>query len=359
MFKTGVANLPLHYGKTPAWLFIQMKELAREITYWIVKEFSPDEMLTRLSDPFWFQAFGCVLGFDWHSSGLTTTVCGALKEAMRGREKDLGLFVVGGKGMASRKTPKEIIAFKERVNIETQIEDLVYASRLSAKVDNTALQDGYQLYHHLFIFTKNGNWAVIQQGMNTYNRWARRYHWLGKDISSFVCEPHKAICCDHKNKTLNMIAKESQSAREISTYLAKQKPKFLLKEIYRLKTLSLPKQHQVFLSNLDPKHLNKVLLRTYEYKPENFEQLLGINGVGPKTIRSLALISELIYGKPASKKDPVKFSFAHGGKDGYPYKIDRIHYQRSIDILHRSLSEAKIGRNQKLKAIKRLAKFYN
>jgi len=205
--RTGIANLPLHYGKVPPWLFGRMCQLAREITIVTVTEFGTGEMLRRLSDPFWFQAFGCVLGYDWHSSGVTTTVCGALKEGMRGLERELGLFVAGGKGRTSRKTPTEIENTGHLLKVNSS--SLVYASRMSAKVDNSALQDGYQLYHHSFFFTRDGSWAVIQQGMNEVNRYARRYHWLGEKVVDFVCEPEAAICSQARGEALNLVASES------------------------------------------------------------------------------------------------------------------------------------------------------
>ncbi|MDD5016363.1 MAG: DUF763 domain-containing protein, partial [Atribacterota bacterium] len=238
MMRTGIANLPLHYGKAPQWLFRRMKELARLITIFVISEFGTEEMLKKLSDPFWFQAFGCVLGFDWHSSGLTTTVCGALKESIKGIEKDLGLFVAGGKGGTSRKTPSEIEQAGSYLNKDPA--NLIYASKMAAKVDSSALQDGYQLYHHCFIFSKNGSWTVIQQGMNTSTRYARRYHWLGEEAKDFVCEPHSAICCDKKGKSLNMVAKESKNARKVTTSLAKEKPEKLIAEIKTLQNLNLP-----------------------------------------------------------------------------------------------------------------------
>lgn len=346
--RTGIANLPLHYGKAPAWLFSRMKKLAREITLVIVTEHGPDEFLNKLSDPFWFQAFGCVLGFDWHSSGITTTVCGALKEALRDVSRDIGLFVCGGKGATSRKTPLEISKIGESDSIKGDPNRLIYASRMSAKVDSSALQDGYQIYQHTFIFTKEGNWTVIQQGMNELTGWARRYHWLGSEVSDFVCEPHKAICCDHTDSILNMVAKESEECRKTSTYLAIQKPDEIVKQ------LNLPKRHSVFACDIKKENLRKILEKTYERKPSGFEALLSIEGVGPKTIRALALISELVYGKPASFRDPVRFSFAHGGKDGYPYPVAKKQYDLSIQILRDAVNQAKIGRTEKLSAMKRL-----
>jgi len=332
-----------------------MKLLSSQITIWIISEFGPSEMLKRLSDPFWFQAFGCALGFDWHSSGLTTTVCGALKEGIKGLEYDLGLFVAGGKGNNSRKTPSEIESFRNKVPIE--IDKLIYASKMSAKVDSSALQDGYQLYHHTFIFTKEGKWGVIQQGMNEITGYARRYHWLSDDVVDFVCEPHTAICCDNKGKVLNMVAKESKSAREGTTFLSKEKPEDVIQELKKAKkNLILPSRHHILIEDINPDKLSNILVKTYETKPANFEELLGIKGVGPKTIRALSLLSELIYGTPLSFKDPARYSFAHGGKDGHPYQINKESYDLSIEILHKAILSSKIGNNEKKEAIKRLNK---
>lgn len=356
--KTGIANLPLHYGKAPRWLFSKMTQLARQISIAIIEEYGPNEMLERLSDPFWFQSLGCVLGFDWHSSGVTTTVCGALKEGLKGIQKDLGIFIAGGKGATSRKTPFEIEDYTTRYRLDTNPDCLVYASRLSAKVDNNALQDGYQLYHHCFIFTKGGNWAVIQQGLNEETHWARRYHWLGKEVKDFVCEPHKAICCDHKGDVLNMVAGGSEPSRKLVTELSREKSDKLISEIKKLDTLNLPQRHKIVLEDLNVKHLEKVLLKTYDRQPEDFEKLLGMEGVGPKSIRALSLISELVYGAKPSFRDPVKYSFAHGGKDGHPYFVDRENYAKSISLLRKAISEAKLGNTDKIKAIRRLSMIY-
>lgn len=352
--RTGIANLPLHYGQAPAWLFSRMKKLASEITIIMVKEYGPGEFLNRLSDPFWFQAFGCVLGFDWHSSGLTTTVCGALKEGLRDISKEIGIFVCGGKGGVSRKTPREIETIAAKRLIKVMPAPLIYASRMSAKVDSCALQDGYQLYHHCFIFTKEGSWTVVQQGMNTDLRLARRYHWLSKDVTDFVCEPHKAICCDKKGIVLNMVAKESDACRKTSSQLAREVPSKIIYEFNQIKKLNLARHHFVSLDDIKSQNLQRILERTYEEKPNNFEELLGVKGVGPKTIRSLSLISEIVYGKPASFRDPVRFSFAHGGKDGHPYPVNRKQYDLSIQILKDAVAQANIGRTEKLEALKRL-----
>lgn len=354
--RTGIANLPLHYGSAPPWLFKKMTQLAREILKFIILEFSIDDFLIRISDPYWFQAFGCVLGFDWHSSGLTTTVCGALKEAIRGQEKDFGLYVCGGKGKASRKTPQEILNYAEKLGKDLTY--LVYASKMSAKVDNSALQDGYQLYHHTFFFTESGKWAVIQQGMGSdfgvNSGWARRYHWLGDNVSNFVCEPHAGIISDSRGLALNMVAKESNRCRFISVALTKEKPEKLLRYVKKLESLKLPREHQVFLKNLNSKYLSKIFLSTYTNQPQNYEQFLGIAGVGPKTVRALALISELIYGASPSFKDPARFSFAHGGKDGTPYPVDKKTYEKSIEFLKIAISKAKIGDKDKIRAFSQL-----
>jgi hypothetical protein len=350
---TGIAHLPLHYGETPRWLFDRMKSLAGQIALWIVQEFGPAELLKKLSDPFWFQALGCALGFDWHSSGLTTTTCGAVKEGIK-EIGDLGIFAVGGKGATARKAPDEIAEIADAHSISGDA--LIYASKLSAKVDNTALQDGYQLYHHTFFFTKEGDWAVVQQGMNTVNRWARRYHWLSFDMLSFVEEPHKAICSDHRSTCLNLIAKESRVVRDASAELAKEGPDVLIREIEKAKVLSLPAHHQLMAKDLKKEYLTRIFIKTYEKQPKSFEELLGISGVGPKTIRALSLISELVYGAKPSFSDPARFSFAHGGKDGTPYRIEREHYDRSIEILKEAINKARLGNRDKMDAIRRLGR---
>jgi len=352
----GIAHLPLHYGKAPAWLFQRMTAMAREIMLVVIAEFGPEEVLVRLSDPFWFQAFGCVLGFDWHSSGLTTTVCGALKEGLKGLEKDTGLVVAGGKGRVSRNTPREIENYCDRVSLNAA--PLTYASRMTAKVDSSGVQDGYQIYHHTFVFTHKGDWCVVQQGMNTATRYARRYHWMGDHVTDFVCEPHDAICCDARGDTLNMVAEESSDARTAVAALAREHPDRTADEARSVLYLNMPSRHGIGQSDLNLTRLHKILLTTYEHSPAGFEQVLGTPGVGPKTIRALSLIAELVYGASPSFRDPARFSFAHGGKDGHPYPVDRDIYDRSIDILKRSLWAAKVGRTEKLKAMARLNDFY-
>lgn len=352
--KTGIAHLPLHGGKAPAWLFKRMTKLAAEISYIFIKEHGTQEFLLRLSDPFWFQAFGCVLGFDWHSSGVTTTVCGALKEGLKESSRELGLFVCGGKGGTSRKTPAEIAAIGEQRLVKADPQSLIYASRMSAKVDSAALQDNYTLYHHSFIFDANGNWTVIQQGMNTENRWARRYHWLSQEVKDFVCEPHHAICCDHTTSILNMVAQESAESRQLSALLSREETAKVVDQWQKVQLLNMPSHHHVSLGDIKSENLRKILETTYESQPTNFEALLAVPGVGPKTIRALAMISELIYAKPSSIKDPVRFSFAHGGKDGHPYPVNKKAYDQSITFLKEAVNQSKIGETDKLKALQRL-----
>ena len=370
--------MPLHWGKAPAWLFQRMVKLCRAVTEIVVTDHGPMELLRRFSDPVWFQSFGCVLGFDWHSSGVTTTVCGALKEAVKGEESNLGLYVCGGKGGASRKTPAEIGGFSDRFGLDG--EGLVQASRLSAKVDSAALQDGFQIYQHVFIGTTAGSWAVVQQGMNTNTRWARRYHWLSEGLGEFTSEPHEGIACDHLGTPLNMVAAEADTARQAVTAISQRSPDVTVRELERVRlalaggpesgdsppkredarysprfrALAMPEQHPVGLGDVSPRYLKKALVGTYERPPQDFSALLLQPGVGPKTIRALALIAEVAHGAPLSFRDPVTYSFAVGGKDGWPYPVDRNAYDRSVTFLEKGIREAKLGNREKLDALRRL-----
>ena len=353
--KRGIANLPLHGGKAPRWLFARMIKMAGAMAEVICEDFGPEELLVRLSDPAWFQAFGCVLGFDWHSSGVTTTVCGALKEGVKPFGASAGLFVAGGKGGRSRKTPQEIE--EACLGLGLDAAPLVYSSRMSAKVDSAALQDGYQIYQHCFLFTRGGRWAVVQQGMNDATGYARRYHWLAENVHDFVCEPHAAIASETTGTVLNMVARESDKARLTSAEASRLHPDKLLAEVASLQSLDMPRRHEVLLRDLNPDHLYKVLLTTYEQQPQDFERMLGLPGVGPKTVRSLALISELLYGAPASRRDPAVYSFAHGGKDGHPYPVNREVYDQSIEFLRECLNQSKVGLTDKRDALRQLNQF--
>jgi hypothetical protein len=371
MQRTGVAKLPLHNGKAPKWLVVRMRKLAKEIVTIIVDEYGTGEFLRRISDPFWFQALGCVLGYDWHSSGVTTVVTGVLKQAVIPEEH--GVAVCGGKGKISRQTPLEIGQVGEKFGFSTnKIESLQYASRISAKVDNVAIQAGYQLYHHAFFVDEDGRWAVIQQGMCPQDRTARRYHWLSENISNFVVEPHNAIVGDAcRQIALDMTAKESEGCRKASVDLACEPPRKLMRLVMSIrpayqKSLEdwLPETAQTAWTDYKidvlsmPANINwKALQEVYELQPRNYEELLGFKGVGAATVRGLALIAELIYGEKPSWKDPVKYSFAYGGKDGVPYPVDRRAMDESIQILRRAVEDAKLGDREKLNALNRLRVF--
>lgn len=359
--RTGTVSLPLHNGKAPRWLFKRMVELAGGISEALIYEYGQDEFLKRLSDPYWFQALSCVLGFDWHSSGTTTTTCGALKMALS--PEDHGIAVAGGKGTVSRRAPDEIEKSGEIFSLSPdKIEKLKYSSRMSAKVDNSCIQDGYQLYHHCFFLTEKGDWAVVQQGMGT--DYARRYHWLSDSVESFI-EPH-GICCDRKEaKVLDMTAGESEACRSESLDLVKDNPEHLRKYLKPSKQrmladfetgFGLPPRHHLTDIDIGERGM-EVLKKAYELQPESYEELVSLAGMGPKKIRALALISDLVYGSAPSWRDPVKYSFTHGGKDGFPYPVDREVYDNSIQVLQESLDSARLDRKEKYNAIKRLGEF--
>ncbi|MDP9341289.1 MAG: DUF763 domain-containing protein [Actinomycetota bacterium] len=349
--RTGHADLPLHGGRAPRWLFERMVALAREISLAVVTEEGSPGLLRRLSDPVWFQAFGCVLGFDWHSSGVTTTACGALKEGLRGLEADTGLVVAGGKGRASRRTPQEIESACERSGRDAA--PLVAASRLSAKVDSSAVQDGFQVYHHTFLFSTDGAWAVVQQGMNEATGRARRYHWLTPP--RFDADPHAAVAGAGGQEVLNLVAGEAEENRGVSVQLAREGPEPVVREIERMRSLSMPHRHEVRLSDLHPDRLRRVLLAAYESQPEDYTALLAVPGVGAKGLRALALVAELTYGEPASVRDPVSYAWAHGGKDGTPFPVDRATYDATIESVRRAVQDARAGRTEKVAALRRLA----
>ena len=349
--RTGRADLPLHTGRAPAWLFERMTALAREMTLAIVAEEGAIGLLRRMSDPFWFQAFGCVLGFDWHSSGVTTTACGALKEGLKGLEAEVGVYVAGGKGRASRRTPSEIERACGSIGLDPV--PLVEASRLSAKVDSSAVQDGYQVYQHTFLFTPDGSWSVVQQGMNENSGMARRYHWFTQP--RFDNDPHAGIAGPDAGGVLNLVAGEAEGNRAVATELAREHPSKIAHEIERMRSLSMPRRHAVRVEDLDPTRIERILLKSYEAQPADYTSLLGVSGVGAKGLRALSLVAELTYGEPASVRDPVTFSFAHGGKDGTPFPVDRKTYDSTIDSLRRAVSDAKAGRTEKSDALKRLA----
>jgi len=377
--KTGIANIPLDYGTCPRWLFERMTKLSRAIVQEIVIEFGPEEFLKRLSDPVWFQSFGSVLAFDWNSSGLTTTTCGALKMGIWGLERDLGIFICGGKGKTSRKTPEQIINWADRLNFSQDLADkLVYSSKISAKVDNTAIQDGFQLYHHTFLFTKNGNWAVVQQGMNEQFGQARRYHWLSDTLQQvqgkldYVEEPHTGISSQVRLKPLNLTAKESKQNKKVSTELITGGFNTLVADLEFIKEkqtgqmnlfrkLEMPDDSVLpqltgDLNFAKSKYLGKILRNVHEKAPTDFEQVLMSEGVGPMTVRALSLVSELIYGAKPSYEDPARYSFAFGGKDGVPFPVNRGVYDKTLALIEKGIKKSQLSFSEKEKALHRFMK---
>ncbi len=368
--RTGIATVPLDYGRCPYWLFERMKRLSRAIVLAIAEEFGAEEILRRLSDPVWFQSLGCVIGFDYNSSGLTTTTLGALKEGLRGLENDLGIFVCGGKGKTSRKTPEQIQNWGEFLGWPMEKTDkLVYASKISAKVDSSCVQNPqnpFQIYHHNLIFTKNGQWVVVQQAMSVQIQKARRYHWLSSRISDFVEEPHSGVIADAKIKPLNLTAKGSRENKEISTEIVKEEPKKFLKDLNliqtkKLKNLTLMELydkefhwHPVVEEKFDLKRLEKTIFFAHEARPRNFETLLSLKGIGPKTIRALSLVSEIIYGAKPSYEDPARYSFSVGGKDGTPFFVQKGAYNELLNVVEKGIKKAKISNREKIEAQERL-----
>ncbi|KPJ71689.1 hypothetical protein AMJ50_00950 [Parcubacteria bacterium DG_74_3] len=376
--RIGIATVPLDYGKCPPWLFDRMKKLARGIVLAICEEFGPEEFLKRLSNPVWFQSLGCVMGFDWNSSGLTTTTLGALKEGLRSLENNLGIFVCGGKGKTSKKTPEQIKQWGQFLGwSEKETQRLVYASKISAKVDSSLIQDNFSIYHHNLIFTKSGKWTVVQQGMNTFLQKARRYHWASQGVKDFVEEPHSGIISDVHTKPLNLTAKESKTNKEISTELVREEPQTFLRDIKIIseKSNSLMKQkklpgftemelsniefywHPVLNEKFNLKRLKKTAEKLHFLKPKNFEELLSTEGIGPRTIRALSLVAEIIYGAKPSYEDPTRYSFAHGGKDATPYPVDREVYDQTLKIFERGIKKSQITLREKNEAQQRLHSF--
>lgn len=381
MRNSGHADLPLHTGTVPRWLADRMMVLGTLITESLVENFGPDEVLVRLSDPLWFQSFGAVMGMDWHSSGITTSVMYALKRGLNPRAKELGIYVCGGRGKYSRLTPDELL---DIANLEgLNGDELVRNSKLVAKVDNNAVQDGFQLYQHNFILTRSGNWTVVQQGMNGAEKKARRYHWCSTNLRSFVEEPHSGVVGDNRGKILNLTDTEAKSARSSILEISHEKPEKMLQEIVQIgkpasqmilmqdgkstpiqnelfpeytneRSIVLPAHHEVLEQDVDLKRLGGVLAAAYDNQPKDFESLMLTPGLGPRTLQSLALVSEVIYGTPSRFTDPARFSFAHGGKDGHPFPVPLKIYDESIRILRDSIEKSKLGYKDKSDCIRRL-----
>jgi hypothetical protein len=349
--RSGSADLPLHYGYVPAWLAERMGKIGLAIVESVCLEYGKEEVIRRLSDPFWFQSLGCVMGMDWHSSGITTSVMGALKRTINPRAHELGIFICGGKGKSSKQTPAELLKVGERTGLDG--DKLARYSKLSAKVDNTAVQDGFQLYTHNFIVTDKGDWAVIQQGMSAGTSMARRYHWLSSSLSSFVEEPHAAICGENRGEILNLVAKEAKPTQLGILEMTHASPEKFLSEARKL---NMPSHHDVQISDVNLKRLGAMLWLAHEKQPKDFEALLLLEGLGPRTLQSMTLVSEVIHGTPSRFKDPARFSFAHGGKDGHPFPVPIKVYDETINTLKLAVEKAKMGDADKLQAIRSLSK---
>jgi len=375
MKRSGAADLPLHYGYVPQWLADRMARLGLAVTEVLLAEYGRAEVLRRLSDPFWFQSFGAVMGMDWHSSGITTSVMGALKRAINPHSNELGIYICGGKGSASRQAPAEIMKVCESTGLDGQ--ELVRSSKLSAKVDNTVVQDGFQLYMHCFVLTREGEWTVIQQGMSTGNSMARRYHWHSAGLRSFVEEPHTAICGVNQGEILNLADRQADPARKGVLSLTREKPELMMQDAQKMlveagqrrlkdwdhemvagqeqRLLTLPSHHDVRAEDVDLRRLGAVLWLAHDRQPADFEELVMLEGVGPRTLQSLALVSEVIHGTPSRFRDPARFAFAHGGKDGHPFPVPIDVYDETIGILQTAVQKAKVGQSDKLDAMKKLS----
>lgn len=424
--RSGYADLPLHTGIVPKWLADRMKLLGTEIVESILINFGKKEFLTRLSDPLWFQSLGAVLGMDWHSSGITTSVMYALKRGINERARDFGLCVCGGRGKYSRKTPEELLFLADATGLDGN--SLVNASKLTAKVDSAAVQDGFQLYMHNFVLSDDGDWVIVQQGMNTFSRTARRYHWSSENLRSFLDSPHTGVTGENQGMILNLADSGAKNTRKAILDLTKENPDRILKEISAIsendisrqlefdfenerdekncdlkfynskssdleskkselekfgrnlpvakkqnlisktnswqgsqilikndRNLIMPAHHDVRAEDVDLKRLGAVLATAYASPAENFDSLLLTPGLGARTLQSLTLVSEVIYGTPARFTDPARFSFAHGGKDGHPFPVPTRIYDESIRILGDAIEKSKLGYNDKSDCLKRLS----
>jgi uncharacterized protein len=347
--RSGSADLPLHGGRVPPWLAERMERLGTAIAESIIYHYGTSEFLSRISDPFWFQAFGSVMGMDWHSSGITTSVMGALKRGLAARSHELGIYVCGGRGKQSRMTPGELIAISDRVGLDG--ESLVRASRLTAKVDNNAIADGFQIYLHSFVLSSSGDWAVIQQGLNDASGLARRYHWHSASVRDFTCEPHTAIAGESTGIVMNMVDRRAKPAQDAVLAIAGESPEKTVREVQRL---VMPRHHEVRASEVNLKRLGAVLAVSYERQLRDFASLLLVENLGPRTLQTLAMIAEVVYGAPSRFSDPARFSFALGGKDRHPFPVPLKTYDESLTVLRRSLDAAKLGRTEKMDGFKRL-----
>jgi uncharacterized protein len=350
MKKSGMADLALMGGSIPAWLFERMTKLSLPIVESIVLEYGKQAFLQKLSDPFWFQSFGAVIGMDWNSSGVTTAVMSALKKSINPHSTELGIYICGGKGKDSLQTPNELVAIGNTTGLNGT--ELAKFSKLTAKVDSTAIQDGFQVYMHYFVVSNSGDWSVVQQGMQTETSKARRYHWYSNNITSFVEEPHTAICGDNQGQILNLVDKLAKPTQAAMLTIAKENPEKILEEI---KHLTMPTYANIKGKDVDLKRLGSILWLAQENEMQQFEDLLLLKGLGPRTLQSLALVSEVIHGTQSRFTDPARFAFAHGGKRGNPFPVPTKVYDETIETLKNSVDKAKIGNTDKQQAIKKLS----
>jgi uncharacterized protein len=352
MKRSGFADLPLHSGHVPQWLAERMTKLGAAIAETVVRDYGASAFLSRLSDPFWFQALGAVMGMDWHSSGITTSVMGALKRGLAPRADELGLYVCGGRGKHSRNTPQELLNVAERRGLDG--DTLVRTSRLTARIDNNAIADGFQIYLHSFVVTSDGEWTVVQQGLNDRSGMARRYHWRSASVRDFVVEPHTGIVGENQGVIMNLVDVKAKPAQSAMLDITHENPE---KTLIAARRLSLPSHHEVRAENVDLKRLGAVLAVAYERDLHDFAELLLLEKLGPRTLQSLALVAEVIHGAPSRFSDPARFSFAHGGKDRRPFKVPLMTYDESLNLLRTALDAAKVGDKDKLDGFRRLESF--
>jgi hypothetical protein len=352
MRRSGTADLPLHGGRVPAWLAERMTALGTGIAEMVIEHYGTSELLTRLSDPFWFQAFGSVMGMDWHSSGITTSVMGALKRGLNPRAAELGVYVCGGRGRHSRRTPDELRVLADRLSLDGDA--LVSTSRLTARVDNNAIADGFQIYLHTFVLTQAGEWAVVQQGLNEQQRTARRYHWHSASVRDFTSAPHTGIVGESAGVIRNLVDRDAGPAQRAMLEITRESPEKIIRDV---RALTMPRHHDVRAEDVDLKRLGAVLAVAYERDLRDFATLLLVEKLGPRTLQSLALVAEVVHGTPTRFTDPARFSFAHGGKDGHPFPVPLKTYDETIAVLRRSLDRAKVDRSEKAGGMNRLDRF--
>lgn len=352
MNRSGHADLPLHYGTVPPWLADRMTKLGRAVTEAILIDYGKSAFIERMSDPMWFQSLGAVMGMDWHSSGITTSVVGALKRAINPISKELGLYVCGGRGKYSRQTPQELMQIAMKTGLDG--DELVRSSKLSAKVDNTAVQDGFSIYLHSFFLSKEGEWAVVQQGMNDGTGYARRYHWHSQAFAEFLKEPHTSVVGKHQGEILNLTHNDADQTKDAILSLTLENPDVIKREAQRY--VLMPSHHDVRAEDVDLKRLGSILALAHESDLNNFEELLLLKGVGPRTLQSLTLVSEVVHGTKSRFTDPARFSFAHGGKDGHPFPVPLKTYDETLSVMRSGIERARLGRSDKLAAVKNLSK---